>query len=253
MNFSQNLAMVMVQSTEPFPVDFDNAWKWIGYFQKSDAKKALLNSGFIEGIDFQVLRSVPQNSKGGRPAKKLYLTVDCFKSFGMMAGTEKGKQIRQYFLECEKRVKEIIPAQNAELEKLRLEVALSQSRERLAAATQTLEGICPGLSALAFGKPEAIIEKERPTTVVQDAYGRSITYDGATITELTKRYGFGKGTKANNQCRAWIRSMGITQDQWIEEPAARITYKLPKEMLTILDQQFSQGRGQRQKLLGEMN
>ena len=47
--------------------------------------------------------------------------------------------------------------------------------------------------------------------------------------------------------------MGITQDQWIEEPAARITYKLPKEMLTILDQRFSQGRGQRQRLVGEMN
>ena len=120
-------------------------------------------------------------------------------------------------------------------------------------AAQILNYHHPGLAALALGKPEAIIEKERPTTVIVDAYGRSETFDGATITELAKRYGFGKGKKANDQCRAWIKSMGITQDQWIEEPAARITYKLPKEMLTILDQRFSQGRGQRQKLLGEMN
>ena len=90
MNFSQNLAMVMVQSADQFPVDFDNAWKWIGYSRKSDAKKALLSSGFIEGLDFQVLRQAPQNPKGGRPKESIALTVDCFKSFGMMAGTEKG-------------------------------------------------------------------------------------------------------------------------------------------------------------------
>lgn len=249
MNFSQNLAMVMVQSAEQFPVDFDNAWKWIGWKKKQDGKTVLLNN-FLEGEDF--LRKGVKSPSGGRPKEFIVITVDCFKALGMMAGTEKGKEIRQYFLKCEKQVKEVIPSQSEELEKLRLEVALSQSRERLAAATQTLESICPGLSALTFGKPEAIIEKERPTTVVQDAYGRSITYDGATITELTKRYGFGKGTKANNQCREWIRSMGIDDGQWVEEPAARITYKLPKEMLRVLDQQFSQGRGQRQKLLGEM-
>ena len=96
MNFSQNLAMVMVQSAEQFPVDFDKAWKWIGYSRKSDAKKALLSSGFIEGLDFQVLRQTPQNSKGGRPKEFIKLAIDCFKSFGMMAGTEKGKQISQY-------------------------------------------------------------------------------------------------------------------------------------------------------------
>ncbi len=250
MNFSQNLAMVMVQSADQFPVDFDNAWKWIGWTRKSKAKKTLTNN-FVEGVDFCARGC--KSSTGGRSSELILLTVDCFKSLGMMAGTEKGKEIRQYFLKCEKQVKEIIPAQNAELEKLRLEVALSQSRERLAAATQALEGICPGLSALAFGKPEAIIEKERPTTVVQDAYGRSVTYDGATITELSKRYGFGNGTKARNQCREWIRSMGIDDGQWVEEPAARITYKLPKAMLPVLDQCFSQGRGQRQKLLGETN
>lgn len=250
MNFSQNLAMVMVQSTEQFPVDFDNAWRWIGWTRKSKAKKTLTNN-FIEGVDFCTRGC--KSSTGGRSSELILLTVDCFKSLGMMAGTEKGREIRQYFLKCEKQAREIIPAQNEELEKLRLEVALSQSRERLASATQTLESITPGLSALAFGKPEAIIEKERPTTVIVDAYGNAQTFDGATITELAKRYGFGRGKKANDQCRAWIRSMGIDDGQWVEEPAARITYKLPKEMLRILDQQFSQGRGQRQKLLGEVN
>ncbi|ESA39131.1 phage antirepressor protein [Leptolyngbya sp. Heron Island J] len=260
MNFSQNLAMVMVQSTEPFPVDFDDAWKWIGYFQKSDAKKALLNSGFIEGIDFQVLRKAPQNSKGGRPAKKLYLTVDCFKSFGMMAGTEKGKQIRQYFLECEKRVKEIIPAQNAELEKLKLELELSKSelartqcQERLLSAAQILSYNHPGLAALALGQTDAVVNVPTPPVhAIVDANGRILeTYDGLPISRLAERYGFGRGKKANEQCRQWIRSMGIGDSQWVEEKGIHITKKLPREMLSVLDQNFQGGRGQRQRLVGE--
>ena len=36
----------------------------------------------------------------------IYLTVECFKSLGMMAGTEQGKQIRKYFIECERIAKQ---------------------------------------------------------------------------------------------------------------------------------------------------
>ena len=248
MNFSQNLAMVMVQSTESFPVDFDNAWKWIGWTRKSTAKKTLTNN-FVEGVDF--CRKGCKSPTGGRSSQLILLTVDCFKSLGMMAGTEKGKEIRQYFLKCEKQAKEIIPAQSEELEKLRLEVALSESRLKLASATQALSIINPALPALVFGKPEAVIEVEKPVTVIVDAYGRPEKFDGVTITELSRRYGFGRGTKANKQCREWIKSMGIDDHQWIHEPAAHITKKLPREMLSVLDQNFQGGRGQRQKLVGE--
>ncbi len=33
------------------------------------------------------------------------LTVDCFKAFCMMAGTEMGRQVRAYFIECERALK----------------------------------------------------------------------------------------------------------------------------------------------------
>ena len=251
MNFSQNLAMVMVQSADQFPVDFDNAWKWIGWTRKSKAKKTLTNN-FVEGVDFCARGC--KSSTGGRSSELILLTVDCFKSLGMMAGTEKGKEIRQYFLKCEKQVKEIIPAQNAELEKLRFRGSFYRNLvndSQLPLKHWRVSAL--GSQHWPLVSLRQIIEKERPTTVVQDAYGRSVTYDGATITELSKRYGFGNGTKARNQCREWIRSMGIDDGQWVEEPAARITYKLPKAMLPVLDQCFSQGRGQRQKLLGETN
>ena len=181
MNFSQNLAMVMVQSAEQFPVDFDNAWKWIGWKKKQDGKNVLLNN-FLEGEDF--LRKGVKSPNGGRPKEFITITVDCFKSLGMMAGTEKGREIRRYFLGCEKQVKEVIPAQNEELEKLRLEVALSESRLKLASATQALSIINPALPALVFGKPEAVIEVEKPVTVIVDAYGRAEKFDGVKLDDL---------------------------------------------------------------------
>jgi len=110
MQLNPEIVFNLVRSEDEFPVDFDLAWEWTGYSRKSDAKNALLNAGFIDGIDFQVLRSIPQNPKGGRPAEKINLTIDCFKSFAMMAGTERGYLVRRYFIECEKELKRRLQA-----------------------------------------------------------------------------------------------------------------------------------------------
>jgi len=51
----------------------------------------------------------------------------------MMAGTQKGKEIRHYFLECEriaKKAVETIPAQSQEIERLKLELELLQARQK---------------------------------------------------------------------------------------------------------------------------
>ncbi len=156
-----------------------------------------------------------------------------------------------YFAAKTREAETIIPAQNAELEKMKIELALLQARERLASASQMLANINPALPAITFGKHDAVIEVEKPVTVIVDAYGRSEKFDGITITELSKRYGFGRGTKANKQCREWIKSLGIGENQWIDEPAAHVTKKLPREILSVLDQNFQGAKGERQKLVGE--
>ena len=95
----------LLEAESQFPVDFDLAWQWIGYSRKDNAKSALENAGFLAGTDFQVFLNIQENSSGGRPIEKIWLTVDCFKSFAMMAGTEQGRSVRLYFLECEKELK----------------------------------------------------------------------------------------------------------------------------------------------------
>ena len=114
MDFSHDLALALTQSTNEFPVDFDDAWQWIGYATKQKAKNKLLNN-FEQGLDFNLTQMVKVQKEGrrtvSRPYEHIALTTDCFKSLGMMAGTEKGKEIRRYFLDCERQVKALISAQ----------------------------------------------------------------------------------------------------------------------------------------------
>lgn len=101
-DFTSLTALSLLSSDDEYPVDFDVAWRWIGYKAKRNAKEVLLNN-FTEGLDF--LRLSAKSPTGGRPSESISLTIDAFKQLGMMAGTEKGKEIRRYFLTCEKHLK----------------------------------------------------------------------------------------------------------------------------------------------------
>lgn len=58
--------------------------------------------GFVEGIDFAVFNKVIENSTGGRPSIEYALTTGTAKEIAMVEGNGKGKQARQYFIQCEK-------------------------------------------------------------------------------------------------------------------------------------------------------
>jgi len=105
---------VIAQSVEQYPIDFDEAWQWVGYATKQKGLNMLV-ANFEKGSDFLTsrLKSVDSfdltqtlNQKpgrgGDRRSVKYHLTTDCFKSFCMMAGTERGKEVRRYYLAVEK-------------------------------------------------------------------------------------------------------------------------------------------------------
>lgn len=158
------------------------------------------------------------------------------------------------FSKAKRFIKEVIPAQVEEIERLRLQLALAQTQERLMATSQVLGSINPDLPILILRPDVTVIERSVPveTTVTVDERNRSIArYDGVGISYLAQKYGFGKGVRANNACRQWLLSIGVAESQWVEEPTAHITRKLPRQMLSWLDKQFASKRGSRQRLLGE--
>lgn len=66
--------------------------------------------GFIDGQDFAVFTGLGENLKGGRPSKEYVITLDMAKELAMVERNDKGKQARQYFIECERKLKSAVPA-----------------------------------------------------------------------------------------------------------------------------------------------
>jgi phage anti-repressor protein len=151
---SEALVLALVESDEQFPVDFDDAWQWIGYRRKDFALKKLKNN-FVEGEDFSAIRR--ETLWGGRPSDQYLLTTDCFKCLSMMAGTEKGKEVRRYFLDCERALK--AKSQPSRIEDI-LNMGVAYANKRLGLVEKELPNLIALLSVL-----EASISAERMALV----------------------------------------------------------------------------------------
>ena len=65
--------------------------------------------GLVESRDYGVFTQMGENLSGGRPAKEYVVTIDIAKHLAMIEMTDKGRQVREYFIECEKQLKQIQP------------------------------------------------------------------------------------------------------------------------------------------------
>ncbi|EJC4888499.1 antA/AntB antirepressor family protein [Escherichia coli] len=68
---------------------------------------------FTENQDFILLPKTGEQRKGrgGHNRKDYHLTLDTAKELAMVEHNEKGRQIRRYFIECEKKLRSMQPAQ----------------------------------------------------------------------------------------------------------------------------------------------
>jgi len=99
LTFDADTAQKLLASAEKFPVDGDQAASWLGI-----RPKRLLNLVF-SNLDQDVDYTIPIYGTD----QKIYLTAPAFKEIGMLSQTEKGRQIRKYFIECEARAKDATP------------------------------------------------------------------------------------------------------------------------------------------------
>ena len=127
-SLSPEVVFSLMKSDKEFPIDFDDAWKWIGYSRKDKGKPNLI-SNFEKNIDYIQQMTFPKKGKtssGGASSQKYYLTVDCFKSYCLMAGTERGKKVRKYFIECEKTLQEILLKKQQQWKTCGIELIVSE-------------------------------------------------------------------------------------------------------------------------------
>jgi hypothetical protein len=208
---------------------------------ESDGVKTLRGRALKDVRDILSLTSTQANLTIWTPRAALRLAM-------LLRDSEVAKTVRTNLLDI---VEKVVPNQTQEIERLKLELELAETQERLLTTTSALATMHGSdMVALILGKPDAIVTKtERVETLVAvDNQGRAISsFDGVGITYLAKRYNF----KTTQACRRWLESIGIKDSHWLVEPALVKTRKLPRELLLWLDRQFAAKQGERQRLLGE--
>lgn len=109
--------------------------KFLFYFLEIDTKFAdwinrrISHYSFIENQDY-IIKEV---FTGRRPRKEYYITLDMAKELCMVENNEKGRQARRYFIECEKRLKNLEAEQMQKLafrQSLGYKSQLKQQKEK---------------------------------------------------------------------------------------------------------------------------
>ena len=70
-------------------------------------KDRITDYGFTENEDYIIVTERTL----GRPRKEYHITLDMGKELAMVERNEKGRQVRKYFIECERRAKELTKQQ----------------------------------------------------------------------------------------------------------------------------------------------
>ena len=237
------------QNGVQFPIDFDLAWQIAGYSRKDSAKRYLPKSALYK------LYHVSVEKSKGRPKEVIRLNTDGLKHLCLMADTPQGEQVRQYFIECEKKwkiVEQLNPqfAQEVEILKLKAEIAKNE-----AIARKSEENILNLRHYVTTALPEPIQQKilgyqtikevEKVETVIDKSTGK--TYDGVGITYIAKTLGMN-----NKEAWAFLERIGYgaNSDKWHSELTAIESKKLSRDDFEYIKDVFKEHK-HRQLFLGE--
>jgi anti-repressor protein len=110
---------VSARELHAFLGNTDNPNTWF----KRQAERAMLQ----DGEDFI---AVLQESTGGRPTQDYAIKLPAAKELAMLNGSEKGKQARLYFIECERKAKQS-QSPTTFLEALKIAVKLEEEKQAL--------------------------------------------------------------------------------------------------------------------------
>ena len=118
-------------------------------------KAQIERARLVEGVDF--VRFDEKVKANNATLKQVALTIEASKNIGMMCGTDKGFEIRSYFIQCEKQLMAQQPRALTKLEWIRLALEQEEQLQRLTGENQNLHlaidnifGYCSILRAAQF-------------------------------------------------------------------------------------------------------
>ena len=223
--------------------------------------------GFEEGKDYVLKNEQTPSPAGMKQRTNHIVTLDMAKEISMIQRTEKGKQARAYFLECERRVKSSVPAipqtyaealraaaDNAErAERAELEAAQNAKRLELAAPKIAKAEAHSGVSewknrqnfyreVQQWGDLKGADIKQASVRILLSRKGLLISgnrQDSGQITRQAVRNGWGKNEKGVSETgHAFTRPLLSPKGQdiawkWITESFAAYGATLNPEMENV--------------------
>lgn len=163
--------------------------------------------GFVENQDFEVFNQKVKNSNGGRSRIEYALSLDMAKELCMVENNEKGRMIRKYFIEVEKKARTqnpfAIPQTYSEALLLAANQAKQIEKQQLALEQKKNEND----KLVADGKrKDATIVRMKPKEVFTDAVaGSKGNCLVGEVAKLITQNGYKIGEK---QFFAWLRDNG---------------------------------------------
>ena len=170
--------------------------------------------GFVENQDFAIFPNSGEKSGRGRPTKEYAISLDMAKELAMVERNNKGKQARQYFIECERRAKaNVIDITTALADPAKLRTVLLAYTEKVMAL-------------------EAKVQEQAPKAQFHDAVSDAINCQ--SVQEIAKVLGTGP-----NRLFKFLREEGLLMRD-------NLPYQqhLDAGYFRVVEKQYNDGRGE---------
>ena len=174
--------------------------------------------GFVENQDFAIASqncdAKSPGQRGGHNKKEFFLTLDMAKELAMVENNNKGKQARQYFIECERRAKaNVIDITTALADPAKLRTVLLAYTEKVMAL-------------------EAKVQDQAPKAQFHDAVAEAINCQ--SVQEIAKVLGTGP-----NRLFKFLRDEGLLMRD-------NLPYQqhLDAGYFRVVEKQYNDGRGE---------
>lgn len=174
-------------------------------------KDQVVRARLVEHRDYvlEVFAEKGENPTGGRPRRECFLTIEAGKHIAMMAGTDKGFEVRDYFMECERRAKRApaLPDFSNPAAAARAWAEQFEQRERLARENEAQAG------QLAIAAPKAAAYDAvaaRDTLVTATQIGQKFGMSGIAFNKILDGWEvYSMGTKRARVFRQWFMDKGF--------------------------------------------